>query len=135
MKRIQKIIIFTRKSRLNIHFHSSTFHVGKWHLSEEDITTQKGVRLDVESAGLEQKYEAADKLKKFGFGGWKGPEPHGGLYRDSGFKRDPLYTKQAVDILKNFNKTTTPDSKPFFFAVNLVKRRVDLRSDRMLTAV
>ena len=59
-------------------------------------------------------------MKKFGFGGWKGPEPHGGLYRDSGFKRDPLYTKQAVDILKNFNRTAASDSKPFFLAVNLV---------------
>ena len=93
-------------------------YIGKWHLSEEDILDEDGMIIGAgtEGVNLQSLYEKKNRLKKFGFNGWKGPEPHGGLYRDSAFKRDPIYTKQAIEILKKYNNSESP----FFLAINLV---------------
>jgi arylsulfatase A-like enzyme len=47
-------------------------------------------------AGNVTRYLDADPLAPFGFSGWVGPEPHGGLFANSGLVRDPLIAERVV---------------------------------------
>ena len=63
-----------------------TAYVGKWHLSHHP--------------------EARGGLEPFGFGGWRGPDPHGANPANSGLQRDATYVAEAEAALHL--KTSAP---------------------------
>ena len=80
-----------------------THYDGKWHISHADLedpvtgeplatNDERGV---VDQAAV-QRYLDADPLGPYGFSGWVGPEPHGALMANSGFRRDPLFADRIV---------------------------------------
>lgn len=100
-------------------------YIGKWHLSFEDILDSQNISRDswpVErsdrDANLYKQYKEKNKLDKFGFDDWVGPEPHGARYENTGWRRDKEYTMDAISWIKKRN--ASDDEKPFFLAVNLV---------------
>lgn len=83
-----------------------THYKGKWHISHADIlvpgtdtalasNTSDGTPI-LENTAI---YERANRLDKFGFDGWIGPEPHGQAQSNSGWVRDPLYAREALGVL------------------------------------
>ncbi len=87
-----------------------TYYKGKWHISHADIiipgtkdsllTTE--VTADGEGVpipGNVDMYRNADRLDRFGFSGWIGPEPHGRNPANAGWIRDPQYRNEALDLL------------------------------------
>lgn len=80
-----------------------THYDGKWHMSHADLHDPiSGERLDTnDDLGVVDDeavnaYRDAERLDAFGFGGWVGPEPHGGLTRDAGVRRDDLIADRTV---------------------------------------
>lgn len=88
-----------------------TKYIGKWHISNEDLMTSEGDF--VTDPNL---YKAADPLKKFGFSGWCGPEPHGAMRENSGLVRDPPYSAEAIQWLED----RPASANPFLLVVNFV---------------
>ncbi len=79
---------------------------GKWHLSRADlIDPETGKPLATNSDAGEvdpvavQAYLGADPLDAYGFSGWIGPEPHGGILANSGLRRDNLIADRVVTWL------------------------------------
>ena len=85
-----------------------THYDGKWHISHADLfdpeTGQPLATNDAQGVVDEQAvttYLDADPLGSFGFSGWVGPEPHGGILANSGYCRDPLIAQRVVAWLKD----------------------------------
>ncbi len=108
-----------------------TRYEGKWHLSHADLTDpQTGGPLATNNeAGVVDPaavlaYLDADRLDRFGFSGWVGPEPHGGLLANSGLRRDGLYADRAVAWLNERyqrRRSCDPDAcRPFLLVVSFV---------------
>jgi arylsulfatase A-like enzyme len=85
-----------------------THYDGKWHISHADLedpaTGQSLATNDddgvVDPAAV-RRYVDADPLAPYGFSGWVGPEPHGALLSNSGFRRDPLIANRVVAWLED----------------------------------
>jgi len=88
-----------------------THYRGKWHISHEDIeipgthnsllsNTADGTPI-LENTEL---YRRANRLEKFGFEGWIGPEPHGNNQANCGWVRDPLYAQEALSLLDRLER-------------------------------
>jgi arylsulfatase A-like enzyme len=80
-----------------------THYDGKWHISHADLhgASEHDVLATndddgVVDAAAVQRYLDADPLSPYGFSGWVGPEPHGALLANSGFRRDPLIADRVV---------------------------------------
>jgi choline-sulfatase len=90
-----------------------TYYKGKWHVSHADLTVpgtydqvlsfdEQGRR---DPAG-ERTYLAANRLDRYGFDGWIGPEPHGGNPLNSGSSasagsgRDAQFAAQTAELLR-----------------------------------
>jgi arylsulfatase A-like enzyme/putative intracellular protease/amidase len=79
-----------------------THYDGKWHISHADLHAEDGEPLRTNTADGEvlpenvERYLDADPLWPYGFSGWVGPEPHGGLFANSGLVRDPLIADRVV---------------------------------------
>lgn len=93
-----------------------THYRGKWHISHEDIeipgthnsllsNTTDGTPI-TENTDL---YRRANRLDKFGFDGWIGPEPHGSNQANCGWVRDPLYAKEALQLLDRLDNERGDD--------------------------
>lgn len=89
---------------------------GKWHISHEDISVPgthnsllsnraNGTPI-VENTDL---YRRANKLDKFGFDGWIGPEPHGSNQANCGWVRDPLYAKETHELLDRLEEENSSE--------------------------
>jgi arylsulfatase A-like enzyme len=85
-----------------------THYDGKWHISHADLedpaTGQSLATNDddgVIDPGAVKRYIDADPLAPYGFSGWIGPEPHGALLSNSGFRRDPLIADRVVAWLED----------------------------------
>lgn len=92
-----------------------TFYKGKWHISDADILVP-GTHTALASyhpiTGVPepmpvQYYLNANRLDKYGFSGWVGPEPHGANPRNSGSSagtglsgRDVVYASGVADLIK-----------------------------------
>ncbi|MGV4967536.1 sulfatase-like hydrolase/transferase [Priestia aryabhattai] len=102
-----------------------TFYKGKWHISDENILIpgthnvfssyqmQTGIP-DLEKECL---YQQANKLEKFGFSGWIGPEPEGRNPHNSGSSaavgvsgRDEIYAEEIIELIQRLEhqKTAQP---------------------------
>ena len=83
-----------------------TYYKGKWHISHADIIVPgtKDSLLTTRANGLPilenvDLYRNADRLDRFGFSGWIGPEPHGSNPANSGWIRDPHYRHEALALI------------------------------------
>jgi len=119
-----------------------TYYRGKWHISHADIiepgTTDGGWNglasydiLGRRDPTLEQLYEQAERLSKFGFAAWIGREPHGanpldsgssaGIYKPTGQKcssRDQAFAGQTIDLLQRLD--ADPDDGPWLVVSSFV---------------
>ncbi|MEZ5259065.1 MAG: sulfatase-like hydrolase/transferase [Ilumatobacteraceae bacterium] len=84
-----------------------THYDGKWHLSHADLLDDAGQPVatndddGVVDPDAVQRYLDADRLDPYGFSGWVGPEPHGGLRANSGTVRDPIIAERVVAWLED----------------------------------
>ena len=116
-----------------------THYRGKWHISHEDIGIPAGANAQfpngnggtaghasllsniadgtpiLENTAL---YRRANKLDKFGFDGWIGPEPHGSNQANCGWTRDPLYAKEALSLLDRLD--SEPHQEPWLLVNSYV---------------
>jgi arylsulfatase A-like enzyme/putative intracellular protease/amidase len=108
-----------------------THYDGKWHISHADLIDENtGQVLATNNAAGEvdreavDAYRAADPLDPFGFSGWVGPEPHGGLLANSGFRRDPLIADRVVAWLQDrYSRRAAGDAsalRPFLLVASFV---------------
>jgi arylsulfatase A-like enzyme len=95
-----------------------TFWKGKWHASDEDILIPgtKNALPSYNAIGIPHpegvaKYLNANRLDRFGFSGWVGPEPHGASPRNSASSaaigvsgRDKVYAKETVELIHSLEK-------------------------------
>ena len=102
-----------------------TYYKGKWHISHADIivpgtkdslltTTADGLPI-LENVDL---YRNADRLDRFGFSGWIGPEPHGNNPANSGWIRDPHYRNEALALLDALESRDS--DRPWLFVNSFV---------------
>ena len=109
-----------------------TFYKGKWHVSEEDIIIP-GTKNSLTSyqpitgkPNMDAKlYFDANRLDKYGFDGWVGPEPHGGNPYNSGASaptgvggRDIVYADEVVSLIKNL--ASDPNDTPWLLVASFV---------------
>ena len=107
-----------------------THYDGKWHITHADLHGDDGQPLPTNTASGEvlhdnvDAYLAADPLDPFGFSGWVGPEPHGGLFANSGVARDPLIAQRVVAWLQDrYERRRLGDAdalKPFLLVASFV---------------
>jgi arylsulfatase A-like enzyme len=103
-----------------------TFYKGKWHFSYEDILipgTHEALPSYHPYTGIpdsvkEKLYLRADKLEKYGFRGWIGPEPHGMDPHNSGSSaaigvsgRDEVYAEEVVGLIRELDRVNREGSK------------------------
>ena len=104
-----------------------TFYKGKWHISEEDILvpgTKNALPSYNPANGVpdpqnEAYYLNANRLGKFGFTGWVGPEPHGQNPRNSGSSaavgvsgRDVVYAGEVTDLIRKLEEEARSGEVP-----------------------
>lgn len=101
-----------------------TYYRGKWHLSDEDIlvpgTQVPLMSNDVSGAPYPERvalYHEADRLQKFGFSGWIGPEPHGAAQANDGTVRDPGFADQVCRLLDDLDQRARSGQDAPWFAV------------------
>jgi arylsulfatase A-like enzyme len=95
-----------------------TVYKGKWHISEEDIHDEKGFAPQSTDPAVYKEYVKADKLAKFGFNGWIGPEPHGVKEENMGTPRDHQTAADAIKWLEE--RERSGNDKPFLLVICLV---------------
>src|SRR5437867_6813459 len=110
----------------------STFWRGKWHASDADMlipgTHSQLVSYDSNGApdpSKEALYTASDRLDRYGFSGWIGPEPHGRAPLNSGSSvpapkqgRDVGFAQQAKGLLQQLDHGG--HTKPWFVVSSFV---------------
>ncbi len=108
-----------------------TSYVGKWHLTHADLVDPEtgGSLATHDDSGVidpaaVDRYLDADPLDGFGFGGWVGPEPHGGEPALSGLVCDPIYADRAIAWLEDrYERRRAGDAgaqRPFLLVVSFV---------------
>ncbi|MEM7093274.1 MAG: sulfatase-like hydrolase/transferase [Actinomycetota bacterium] len=107
-----------------------THYDGKWHISHADLFDDDGQPVATNSASGEvdpiavQAYLDADPLAPFGFSGWVGPEPHGGLLGNAGIRRDDLIAARVCAWLEDrYARRASGDSgamRPFLLVASFV---------------
>ncbi|MDJ0836827.1 MAG: sulfatase-like hydrolase/transferase [Acidobacteriota bacterium] len=106
-----------------------TFYRGKWHISYEDIdvpgTRNALMSNDVNGRPFPERidlYSEADRLDKYGFSGWIGPEPHGAAQANDGTVRDPGFADQVCRVLDELDRKARSgeDETPFLLVSSFV---------------
>ncbi|MEM9041944.1 MAG: sulfatase-like hydrolase/transferase [Actinomycetota bacterium] len=108
-----------------------THYDGKWHISHADLRDpESGETLatndddGVVDPDAVRTYLDADRLDPWGFSGWVGPEPHGGLLANAGARRDDLIADRVVAWLRDRadrRATGDPDAlRPFLLVASFV---------------
>jgi arylsulfatase A-like enzyme len=109
------------------------YYKGKWHVSLEDIDvpgTNNALMSNDLITGLPNKYISevylkANKLEKYGFKNWIGPEPHGPSGNNSGSSaptpvggRDAIFSEQTCDLIRKLDKKS--HKKPWLIVSSFV---------------
>jgi arylsulfatase A-like enzyme/putative intracellular protease/amidase len=107
-----------------------THYDGKWHISHADLHGTDGEPLPTNTAAGEvlagnvERYLDANPLDPYGFSGWVGPEPHGGLFANSGLVRDPLIAARVTAWLEDrYSRRRAGDPaalRPFLLVASFV---------------
>ncbi len=108
-----------------------THYQGKWHLSHADLidpATGRPLATNSDAGEVDpvavRTYLDADPLDAFGFSGWIGPEPHGGILANSGLRRDTLIADRVVTWLADrYGRRRAGDAdalKPFLLVASFV---------------
>ncbi|MCU1694067.1 MAG: hydrolase [Mycobacterium sp.] len=108
-----------------------THYDGKWHISHadlEDPATGESLATNDDDGVVDpaavRRYVDADPLAPYGFSGWVGPEPHGPLLSNSGFRRDPLIANRVVAWLEDrYARRSAGDQdalRPFLLVASFV---------------
>lgn len=102
-----------------------TFWKGKWHASQADIlipdTHDSFLSYNsvngVPNEKKENIYLNANRLKKYGFNNWIGPEPFGSEPHNSGSSaaigingRDQIYSEEVVNLIKNLDENKAAET-------------------------
>lgn len=94
-----------------------TYYRGKWHISDEDILVPGSqtplLSNDTDGTPYPERvalYHEADRLDKFGFSGWIGPEPHGAAQANEGTVRDPHFTQEVCRVLDMLEQRSGTDA-------------------------
>ncbi|MCE9687215.1 sulfatase-like hydrolase/transferase [Shewanella sp. AS16] len=105
-----------------------TYYRGKWHLSDEDINipgTQDAL-LSNSTTGQPypekvELYGKANRLDKYGFDAWIGPEPHGAAENNCGTVRDPGFADQVCRTLAMLDQAAqNGEQQPFLLVSSFV---------------
>jgi choline-sulfatase len=111
----------------------STFWRGKWHASDADMLipgTHNQLLSYNSNTGLpdpvnESLYQSSDRLDRYGFSGWIGPEPHGKAPLNSGSSvppgqqgRDVGFAQQAQKLIQQLDHENS--TKPWFIVSSFV---------------
>jgi choline-sulfatase len=110
----------------------ATYWKGKWHASDADMLipgTHSQLTSYDDTTGQrdparEALYLAAQRLDKFGFSGWIGPEPHGksplntGSSSSTGPGRDAAFSAYAQDLIRTLGHDNS--TKPWLAVVSFV---------------
>ena len=117
------------------YFHAagySTFWRGKWHASDADMlipgTHDQLVSYDSNGnpePAQQSLYQKADRLGRYGFAGWIGPEPHGSAPLNSGSSvpppqqgRDVGFAQQVKSLIRQLDHDN--NAKPWFIVSSFV---------------
>ncbi|MGR9050597.1 sulfatase-like hydrolase/transferase [Halobacillus faecis] len=126
-----------------------TYWKGKWHASDEDILVpgtknafpSYNPNTGVPNEQKEKMYEDADRLGRFGFSGWIGPEPHGSNPRNSGSSaalgtsgRDEVYATETIELIRDLEKQSSEKESPWFIMCSFVNPH-DIALYGVLTAL
>ena len=110
----------------------NTFWRGKWHASDADMlipgTHNQLVSYDSNgnpNQAQQSLYQQSDRLGRYGFSGWIGPEPHGSAPLNSGSSvpapqqgRDIGFAQQAQSLIKQLDHDNS--TKPWFIVSSFV---------------
>ena len=110
----------------------NTFWRGKWHASDADmlIPGTHNQLVSYNSNGRPNQaqqslYQQSDRLGRYGFSGWIGPEPHGSAPLNSGSSvpvpqqgRDIGFAQQAQSLIKQLDHDNS--TKPWFIVSSFV---------------
>ncbi|WP_163831816.1 sulfatase-like hydrolase/transferase [Spartinivicinus ruber] len=105
-----------------------TYYRGKWHLSDEDINIPGTQTTLLSNSTTGQPYpekiklyDKANRLDKYGFDQWIGPEPHGAAENNCGTVRDPGFADQVCRTLAMLEKAAqTGEQQPFLLVSSFV---------------
>lgn len=113
-----------------------TYWKGKWHASVQDILipgTHNAIPSYNPTTGVpdpttENLYLHANRLDKYGFSSWIGPEPHGLNAHNSassaaiGTKgRDEVYSKEVIDLIHSLDKNSSElEERPWLIVSSFV---------------
>ena len=111
----------------------STFWRGKWHASDADMLVpgthsqllSYNSSTGAPSSSAESLYQSSDRLDRYGFSGWIGPEPHGKAPLNSGSSvppgqqgRDIGFAQQAQKLIRQLDHDNR--TKPWFIVSSFV---------------
>ena len=111
----------------------ATYWRGKWHASDADMlipgTHTQLLSYDSKTGApdsdAQELYGSADRLNRFGFSGWIGPEPHGKSPLNSGSSvppwqqgRDVGFAQQARDLIQQLDHGSS--ATPWFIVSSFV---------------
>ncbi|MHB1909874.1 MAG: sulfatase-like hydrolase/transferase [Nitrososphaerales archaeon] len=108
------------------------YYKGKWHVSDASIHvpgTNNPVNsydaLGFPDPKTTEIYLKGDRLSKYGFKGWVGPEPHGSSSRNTGASasiglsgRDVVYASEVIELLQRLDND--PDETPWAMVCSFV---------------
>ncbi len=111
-----------------------TFWRGKWHVSDADMlipgTHNQLLSYNANTGApdptKENLYQASNRLDRYGFSGWIGPEPHGRAPLNSGSStppgqqgRDVGFAQQAQELIQQLDRSYY-STKPWFVVSSFV---------------
>jgi choline-sulfatase len=111
----------------------ATYWRGKWHASDADMLVpgthtqllSYNAKNGAPDIAAEALYSNADRLDRFGFSGWIGPEPHGKSPLNSGSSvppgeqgRDIGFARQTRDLIQQLDRDSSTD--PWFIMASFV---------------
>lgn len=100
------------------------YYKGKWHVSLEDIDVpgtnnaimSTNILSGLPNAHITEIYLKSQRLKKYGFKNWIGPEPHGGSPYNTGSSaptpvggRDIIFADQVCHLIEKLDKKSKKD--------------------------
>jgi arylsulfatase A-like enzyme len=112
-----------------------TFYKGKWHITDADMLipgTHDALPSYNPGDGVpdpvtEQYYLNSNRLERYGFDSWVGPEPHGSNPRNSGSSarfglsgRDVVFASEVVELIQALGQDAESEQTPWLIVASFV---------------